>query len=172
MTFFGVKSCLKVIYEWPLVLLLIIFLLKFILEHFLFFMWKYGNSWKKNHQNSKWSTQEKFPQQKFRVTKVFFFIVPPRSKQPRFVVNSVITIHLKIKKLSTNSPRDFNSILDTINHYWITPAKYFPPNTSSLSTLLFQIKDLKTSRIKKPLLISQFFIARNFVAWSKKIPSL
>ena len=104
--------------------------------------------------------------------KSFFFIVPPRSKQPRFVVNSVITIHLKIKKLSTNSPRDFNSILDTINHYWITPAKYFPPNTSSLSTLSFQIKDLKTSRIKKPLLISQFFIARNFVAWSKKIPSL
>ena len=27
------------------------------------------------------------------------------------------TLHLKIKKLSTNSPRDFNSVLDTINHY-------------------------------------------------------
>ena len=28
-----------------------------------------------------------------------------------------ITLHLKIKKLSMNSPRDFNSVLDTINHY-------------------------------------------------------
>ena len=27
------------------------------------------------------------------------------------------TLHLKIKKLSTNSPRDFNSVLDTMNHY-------------------------------------------------------
>ena len=72
--------------------------------------------------------------------KSFFFIVPPRSKQPRFVVNSVITIHLKIKKLSTNSPRDFNSILDTINHYWITPAKYFSLNTSSLSAIYDSFK--------------------------------
>ena len=27
------------------------------------------------------------------------------------------TLHLKIKKLSTNSPRGFNSVSDTINHY-------------------------------------------------------
>ena len=27
------------------------------------------------------------------------------------------TLHFKIKKLSTNSPRDFNSVLDTMNHY-------------------------------------------------------
>ena len=33
------------------------------------------------------------------------------------------TLHSKIKKLSTNSPIDFNSVLDTINHYWIDPAK-------------------------------------------------
>ena len=29
----------------------------------------------------------------------------------------------KDKKLSTDSPRDFNSVLDTINQYWIDPAK-------------------------------------------------
>ena len=33
------------------------------------------------------------------------------------------TLHLKIKKLSTNSSGDFDSVLDTINHYWIDPAK-------------------------------------------------
>ena len=33
------------------------------------------------------------------------------------------TLHLKIKKLSTNSPGDFDTVLDTINHYWIDPAK-------------------------------------------------
>ena len=27
------------------------------------------------------------------------------------------TLHLKIKKLSTNSSGDFDSVLDTINHY-------------------------------------------------------
>ena len=27
------------------------------------------------------------------------------------------TLHLKIKKLSTNSPGDFDTVLDTINHY-------------------------------------------------------
>ena len=34
-----------------------------------------------------------------------------------------ITLHLKIKKLSTNSPGDFDTVLDSINHYWIDPAK-------------------------------------------------
>ena len=40
------------------------------------------------------------------------------------VINGVAyTLHLKIKKLSTNSSGDFDSVLDTINHYWIDPAK-------------------------------------------------
>ena len=50
------------------------------------------------------------------------------------------TFHLKIKKLSTNSPIDFNSVLDTINHYWIDPAKYFCHNTSSLSAIYDSFK--------------------------------
>ena len=28
-----------------------------------------------------------------------------------------VTLHLKIKKLSTNSSGDFDSVLDTMNHY-------------------------------------------------------
>ena len=63
---------------------------------------------------------------------------------------SLYTLHLKIKKLSTNSPRDFNSVLDTINHYWIAPAEYFPPNTSSLSAIYesFKSKVLKVVKSK------------------------
>ena len=37
------------------------------------------------------------------------------------------TLHLKIKELSINFLRDFKSVLDTIDHYWFDPAKYFCP---------------------------------------------
>ena len=33
------------------------------------------------------------------------------------LLNKLFTLHLKIKKLSMNSPGDFDSVLDTINHY-------------------------------------------------------
>ena len=39
------------------------------------------------------------------------------SNKATFAKLSLFTLHLKVKKLSTNSPRDFNSVLDTINHY-------------------------------------------------------
>ena len=39
-----------------------------------------------------------------------------------------------------NSPRDFNSILDIISPYWIDQAKYFCPNTSSLSAIYDSFK--------------------------------
>ena len=42
---------------------------------------------------------------------------PQNLEKARSRGETVITLHLKIKKLSTNSPRDFNSVLDTINHY-------------------------------------------------------
>ena len=58
---------------------------------------------------------------------------------------TVFTLHFRIKKLSTNSLRDFDSVLDTINHYWIDPAKYFCPKSSSLSIIYdsFKLKVLK-----------------------------
>ena len=58
---------------------------------------------------------------------------------------TIYTLHLKVKKLSTNSPRDFFSVLDTINHYWIDPAKHFCLNLSSLSAIYdrFKLKFLK-----------------------------
>ena len=57
----------------------------------------------------------------------------------------------KLKKLSTNSPRDVNSVLDTINHYWIDPAKYFCPNSSYLSAIYdrFKLMVLKVVESKK-----------------------
>ena len=57
---------------------------------------------------------------------------------------------LKTKKLSTNSSRDFNSVLDTINQYWIDPAKYFCPKSSSLSAIYesFKSKVLKVVESK------------------------
>ena len=46
--------------------------------------------------------------------------------------------------------------------------------TGTLLTKIDKIKGPKNGQIKKwtPLLLSQFFITRNFVAWLKKIPSL
>ena len=44
------------------------------------------------------------------------------------------------EKLSTNSSRDFKSGLDTIEYYQIAPAKYFCPNTSSLSAICDSLK--------------------------------
>ena len=89
---------------------------------------------------------------------------------------TLTTLHLKIEKLSSFSPRDSNTVLHNINHCWIDPAKYFCLKSSSLSAIYdsLKIKGLKSGWIKKrsPLLISQFFISRNFVAWPKKIPSL
>ena len=35
------------------------------------------------------------------------------------------TLHLKIKKMSTNSLRNFNNVLDTINHYELTQINIF-----------------------------------------------
>ena len=40
----------------------------------------------------------------------------------QFLQSLLLTLDLKMKKLSTNSPRDFNSVLDTIKHYWVDPA--------------------------------------------------
>ena len=56
----------------------------------------------------------------------------------------------KLKKLSTNSSRDFNTVLDTINYYWIDPDKYFCPNSSSLSAIYdrFKLKVLKVVESK------------------------
>ena len=52
--------------------------------------------------------------------------------------------------LSTNSPGDFNSVLDTINHNRIGPAKYFCPKSSSLSASYdsFKTKILKVVESK------------------------
>ena len=57
---------------------------------------------------------------------------------------------VQIKKLSTNSSRDYNTVLGTINYYWIDPAKYFCPNSSSLSTIYdsFKSKVLKVVKSK------------------------
>ena len=57
---------------------------------------------------------------------------------------------LKKEKLSTNSSRDFHSILDTINQYWIDPGKYFCPKSSYLSTIYesFKSKVLKVVESK------------------------
>ena len=63
---------------------------------------------------------------------------------------SLFTLHFKNKKLSTNSSRDFNSVLDTINQYWIDPAKYFCPKSSYLSAIYenFKSKVLKVVESK------------------------
>ena len=74
-----------------------------------------------------------------------------------------------------NSPRDLDSVLNTINHYQIGLTKYFCPNSSYLSTIYnsFKSKALKWSNLKTDTTFkSQFFITRNFVARIKKIPSL
>ena len=57
---------------------------------------------------------------------------------------------LKKEKLSTNSSRDSSSVLDTINHYWIDPAKWFCPNSSSVSAIYdsFKSKVLKVVKSK------------------------
>ena len=49
-----------------------------------------------------------------------------------------------------NSSRDFNSLLDTINQYWIDPAKYFCPESSYLSAIYesFKSKVLKVVESK------------------------
>ena len=54
------------------------------------------------------------------------------------------------QKLSMKSPIDFNSVLDTINYYWIDPGKYFFPNTSSLRAIYdsFKSKILKVVESK------------------------
>ena len=51
-----------------------------------------------------------FPQQPIGLIKLELF----DQNAPQFFHN---TLHFKIKKLSTNFPRDFNSVLDTMNHY-------------------------------------------------------
>ena len=45
---------------------------------------------------------------------------------------------------------EFNSVFDTINHYWIDPAKYFCPKSSSLSAIYdsFKSKVLKVVKSK------------------------
>ena len=48
---------------------------------------------------------------------------------------TLTTLHLKIKKLSMNSPRDSNSVLHNINYCWIDSAKYFCLKSSSLSAI-------------------------------------
>ena len=47
---------------------------------------------------------------------------------------------LKKNKLSTNSSRDFNSVLETMNQYWIDPAKHFCPKSSYLSAIYESFK--------------------------------
>ena len=59
-----------------------------------------------------------------------------------------VLAHLKIKKLSTNLSRDFNSVLDTNNHYQIDPAKYFCPNTSSTSAICDSYKSNAFKMVK------------------------
>ena len=61
------------------------------------------------------------------------------------------TLYFRKEKLSTNSSRDFSSVLDTIDHYWIDPAKYFCPNSSSTSAIYdnFKSKVLKVVESKK-----------------------
>lgn len=75
----------------------------------------------------------------------------------------------KFKKLSMNSLRDSNSVLDTISHYWNSKTEQFFPKTSSLSTIFdsFELKVLKVVKSKKgtPLLLGQFFITKNFISW-------
>ena len=60
------------------------------------------------------------------------------------------TLYFKNKKLSSNSTRVFNRVLDTINQYGTEPAKYFCPNSSSLSAIYdsFRSKVLKVVESK------------------------
>ena len=48
------------------------------------------------------------------------------------------TLHFKNKKLSRNSTRYYNSVLDTINDYWIDPAKYLVMNTWNVCLQIVQ----------------------------------
>ena len=61
-----------------------------------------------------------------------------------------------------NSSREFNSVVDTINHYQIDPAEYFCPNSSSLSAIYdsSKCKVLKMVEInmKKILLIKNLML--------------
>ena len=75
---------------------------------------------------------------------------------------------MKIKKLSTNSPRDFYSGLDTINHYWIDPAKYFCPKTSSLGA----IYDSSKSKVVKVIKSNNQYYFFTSVFQTKKLCSL
>ena len=47
-----------------------------------------------------------------------------------------------------SSTRDYDSVLDTINHYWINQAKYFSPNSSSLSAIYDSSKSKVLKRVK------------------------
>ena len=66
------------------------------------------------------------------------------------MASSLFTRHFENKKLSTNSSRDFNSVIDIINQYWIDPAKYFCPESSYLSAIFdnFELKFLKVVESK------------------------
>ena len=74
----------------------------------------------------------------------FFYQIPTMAEYTQY------TLHLKIKKLSMNSPKDFTSVLDTIHHYWTDPARYFCSNSSSLSAICdsFKLKVLKVVESK------------------------
>ena len=65
-----------------------------------------------------------------------------RKKQELETTKFASTAHSSFENQKTVNefPRDFNSVLDTINHYWIDPAKYFCPKSSSLSTIYDSFK--------------------------------
>ena len=66
------------------------------------------------------------------------------------ILDTYFTLDLKIKKLSMNSLRDLNSVLYTIDHYWIASAKQFSPKSSSLCTIYnsFKSEALKVVKSK------------------------
>ena len=66
------------------------------------------------------------------------------------ILDTYFTLDLKIKKLSMNSLRDLNSVLYTIDHYWIASAKQSFPKSSSLRTIYdsFKSKVLKVVKSK------------------------
>ena len=98
---------------------------------------------------------------------------------PKIVIEIVI-IETVTKKMihtfwSVASLKNISKVvLDINDHYQIVPAKYFCPNTFSLSAICdsLKLKVLKVVKSKKwtPLLLYQFFITRNFIAQPKKIP--
>ena len=78
------------------------------------------------------------------------------------------TPHLNGKKLSTNSPWDFEYVLETMDDYWVGPDEIFCPESTAtrwrcnhFSKKWSKSKSDTTLSIKKPF-VTPNFCGRNF----------